>query len=276
MNGTARVSLGEIDLVVYDHGSETSSRPPILFVHGFPLDSTMWQSQLDAFSLTHRVIAPDLRGFGKSTVTDGVVSMRQMADDLNALLDALEVKQPVVVCGLSMGGYVAFEFLRQYAPRVRALILCDTRSAADTPEAAANRHKTAAVALSHGASPVAEGMLLKLIAPASLKGQPRVVEALNRMMVATDPRAMAAALRGMAARADSTPLLSLIRVPTLVIVGEHDAITPVAEMQQMAAEITNARFVKIPNAGHMAPMENPAAVNAAMGEFLAQLGTQKP
>jgi len=271
MNGTARVSLGEIALNVYDHGGETSSRPPILLVHGFPLDHTMWQAQLDVYSPTHRVIAPDLRGFGNSTVTDGVVSMRQMADDLNALLEALEVKQSVVLCGLSMGGYVAFEFLRHYAPRVRALILCDTRSAADTPEAAANRHKTAAVALSHGALPVAEGMLPKLIAPASLTGKPHVVEALNRMMRATDPRGMAAALRGMAARADSTPLLASSRVPTLVIVGEHDAITSVAEMQQMAAGFPDARFVKIPDAGHMAPMESPTAVNAAMGEFLGKI-----
>jgi pimeloyl-ACP methyl ester carboxylesterase len=277
MTDTARVSLGEIELGVYDQGGrDTPARPPILFVHGFPLDHTMWQSQFDAFSPNFRVIAPDLRGFGKSTVTDGVVSMRQMADDLAALLDVLAIRRPVVLCGLSMGGYVAFEFLRTYGPRVRALILCDTRSAADTPEAAANRHKTAEVALSHGASPVAEGMLPKLIAPASLAGQPRVVESLKRMMRTTDPRAMAAALRGMAARADSTPLLTSIRVPTLVLVGQHDAISSLAEMRQMAARIPNARCVVIPDAGHMSPMENPSAVNAAIREFLDAVEAAKP
>ncbi len=119
-------------------------------------------------------------------------------------------------------------------------------------------------------------MLPRLIAPASRAGQPHVVEALKKTMLATDPRAMAAALRGMAARADSTPRLASIRVPTLALVGQHDAISPAAEMRQMAAAIPQARFVVIPDAGHMSPMENPAAVNAAIAEFLAKIESQEP
>ena len=277
MNDTTQITVGGSELAVYDRGSNNSGGgSPIVFVHGFPLDHTMWRAQLEAFAPTHRVIAPDLRGFGESPVRDGIATMEQMADDLVALLDALSVRQPVVLCGLSMGGYVAIEFLRKYAPRVRALILCDTRSAADTPETAANRHKTAELALSQGAAPVAEAMLPRLAAPDARARQRTVVESLKQTMLATDPRTIAAALRGMAARSDSTPRLASIRVPTLVVVGQYDAITPVAEMRQMAKAIPHARFVVIPDAGHMAPMENPAAVNQAIAALLAELSSPSP
>ena len=118
---------------VFDEGAG----PAILFIHGFPLDHRMWQGQFDALSANNRLIAPDLRGFGRSSVTDGTVTMEQHADDLAVMLDRLGVRQPVCLCGLSMGGYIAFQFLRKYSAQVRSLVLCDTRSVADTPEAAA-------------------------------------------------------------------------------------------------------------------------------------------
>jgi pimeloyl-ACP methyl ester carboxylesterase len=232
----------------------------------------MWRSQIDAFRDTHRVIAPDLRGFGQSAVTEGTVTMEQFADDLAALLDALGVKEPVVLCGLSMGGYVAFQFFRKYRSRVRGLILCDTRAIPDTPEGAAGRRKLAATLVEKGSRAAFEAMQPKLFAAATPERRPTVVDEVRQMILNTSPQGMAAALRGMAERPDSTRLLPAIDVPTLVMVGDEDRISPPDEMRQIAAAIPSAWFVEVSDAGHMAPMENPAAVNAAMTQFLKTVG----
>ncbi len=242
---------------------------PLLLVHGFPLDHTMWQTQIDAFSGTHRVIAPDLRGFGASSVTSGTVSMEQFADDLAALLDAMQIEGPVTYCGLSMGGYIGWQFFRRHRARVEQLILCDTKAAADTAEAAEGRRKLAEKVLQEGAGVVAEGMLPKLFAKAAATEQPHVVQSTREVMLRTDPQGIAAALRGMAQRPDSTSLLSTIDVPTLVIVGQEDAIATPSEMRTIAAAIPQARFVEVPAAGHMAPLERPALVNETIAEFLS-------
>lgn len=244
---------------------------PLLFVHGFPLDHTMWRPQIDAFGDSHRVIAPDLCGFGASDATDGTVTMEHFADDLIAVLDALAIDEPVVYCGLSMGGYVAWQFLEKYPDRTAALVLCDTRAAADSPEARENRRKMARLAIDTGSKSVAGPMVAKLFAPSTYDRQPEIVEATRRVMSATDPVGVAAALRGMAARPDMTDLLPRISVPTRLIVGEHDVITPPEEMESMARLIPGAHLVRIADAGHMTPLENPAAVNQAILEFLAGL-----
>jgi len=244
---------------------------PLMFVHGFPLDHSMWRSQIDAFAESHRVIAVDLCGFGASDAADGTVTMEQFADDLVAMLDVMAIDDPVVFCGLSMGGYIAWQFLSRYPDRTAALILCDTRAAADSPEAKENRRKMARLALDAGSKAVAAPMLAKLFAPSTYEQQPEIVEATRRVMAATDPIGVAAALRGMATRPDMTEMLPRISVPTLLVVGEHDVITPPEEMESMARSIPGAKLVRIPDAGHMAPLENPAAVNQVIGEFLAGL-----
>lgn len=273
---------------------------PLLLVHGFPLDHTMWAEQIDAFSKQYRVIAPDLRGFGgekgdKSNLRKAPsgpsqkiglipffaaggkdnasprVTMEQFADDLAALLDALEIREPVVLCGLSMGGYIAFHFCRKYAARLRGLILCDTRVVADSPEGAAARRVMADRVIAEGPTPLVEAMLPRLFAEATRRQRPEVIEGLRRVMMATSPQAIAAAAIGMAERPDMTAVLSQIQCPTLVVVGQEDASAPPAEMQGIAQAIPGARFVEIPDAGHMSPVENPAAVNAAIIEFLATL-----
>ncbi len=195
--------------------------------------------------------------------------MAQMADDLAGILDVLNIRQSVCLCGLSMGGYVAFEFLRRHRDRVRSLILCDTRSVADTPEAAAGRHQMADRVLAEGAGVMAEAMLSKLLGPRTASEQPLVAEAVREMILATDPRGIAAALRGMAERADSTDLLPTINVRTLVLVGQDDAISPPGEMRKLAESIPQAQFTVVPDAGHMAPLENPAFVNGSIAAFLA-------
>lgn len=248
---------------------------PLLLVHGFPLDHSMWTGQIDALpgqGLTGcRVIAPDLRGFGRSRVGDDKVTMDQFADDLAALVDGLAIREPVVFCGLSMGGYIAFQFWRKYASRLRGLILCDTRAAADTPEVVAGRHSMAERVLAEGPAPLVDTMLPKLFAETTRRQRSSVVERLRSVMMANDPRGIAAAARGMAERPDMTSALGQIRCPTLVIVGQSDVISTPTEMRGIAEAIPGATFVEIPAAGHMSPLENAIAVDAAIVEFLSTL-----
>ncbi|MDA0836061.1 MAG: alpha/beta fold hydrolase [Planctomycetota bacterium] len=242
---------------------------PILFVHGFPLDHTMWEAQLESLSRTHRVIAPDLRGFGKNAVVEGTVTMEQFADDLAAILDALSVTEPVAFCGLSMGGYIGWQFFRRHLTRLSSLILIDTVAKADSEEGAAQRHKTAETVLAQGAEVMAKVMPAKLFAEGTLKHKPAIVERIKHVICSTAPSSIAAALRGMAVRSDSTPLLTDIDVPTLVICGAEDQITPPEEMRKMATAIDEAEYAEVANAGHMTPMEQPEAVTAAIRQFLA-------
>jgi 3-oxoadipate enol-lactonase len=258
------VQVGDIRLHVVERGRGR----PLLLAHGYPLDHSMWCGQLDGLSDSCRVIAPELRGFGASGVTPGTATMGQMADDLAQLLEALTITEPVSFCGLSMGGYVAWQFALRHRSRLAKLILCDTRAAADSPEAATGRRKTAERVLAEGAGVAADALIPKLFAPATYQEQPQIVEATRQVILRTKPEGIAAALRGMADRPDVTSRLREIDLPTLLIGGQHDGISPPAEMRQIAAQMPNARFVEIAAAGHMAPLEQPRAVNAAITEFL--------
>ena len=253
------------------HVQRLGEGPVLLLVHGFPLDHTMWQGQIADLSQSFCVIAPDLRGFGQSPVTHGEVTMDQMAGDLAELLDRLNIHQPICLCGLSMGGYVAWQFWSRFAPRLSRLILCDTRAAADTVEVARGRLLMAQTVENEGPAQVAEIMLPKLFSPTAFAEQPQLVEQTRDVILRTSPHGIAAAQRGMAQRPDMTGRLSQIDVPTLVVCGQYDVISPPSEMQQLAQAMPRARYVEIPCAGHMAPLEQPAAVNAAIGEFLASV-----
>jgi len=247
---------------------EEGRGPPVLLVHGFPLDLTMWDAQVEALAPSHRVIAPDLRGFGGSVVTPGKVTMSRMADDLAALLDALGVTEPITYAGFSMGGYVGWPFLRSHRRRVARLVLCDTRAVGDTSEAAKGRLAMADKVEAEGAAVAADAMLPKLLAPGRAERDPALARRVREMILATDPRGIAAAQRGMAERADARADLPALGLPALVVVGEHDAISTRGEMSALAAEIPGARFVQVAGAGHTSPMEEPAAVTAALLEFL--------
>jgi pimeloyl-ACP methyl ester carboxylesterase len=240
-----------------------------MLLHGFPLSREMWREQLSGLGSLYRVIAPDLRGHGDSPAPEGVYTMDEMGDDVVELLDTLHITEPVVLGGLSMGGYVALSLVARYPKRFRALILMDTRAGADTPEAAANRESTARSVLAAGsATPVVDAMLPRLFAPINLEQRPERVEPMMAVMEKTSPRGIAGALRGMAIRPDRRAELPGIRVPTLVLVGEQDAITPPAEARAMAEAISGARLEVIPDAGHMAPYENFCAANAVILQFL--------
>jgi 3-oxoadipate enol-lactonase len=248
---------------------------PIVLVHGFPLDHTMWNSQIEALADRARVIAPDLRGFGQSPL--GVVdpqrgiTMEQYADELVELLDTLSIREPVILAGFSMGGYIAWQFVRKYADRLRALIQCDTRALADSDDARAGRLKMAENVAAWGSSRVAEMMGPKLFSPRALETQPKLMAELRSVVSRTPLTAIAAAQFGMAARPDVSADLPAIRLRTLILVGELDAISPPAEMRAIADAIPDAAFAIIPNAGHMTTMENPAAVNEALVAFLTTI-----
>jgi pimeloyl-ACP methyl ester carboxylesterase len=228
----------------------------------------MWKYQLDALAEEARVIAPDLRGFGKSGVAAGTVTMERYADDLAALLEALNISQKVIFCGLSMGGYIAWQFWRRHPARVGKLILCDTRAIPDTADAAKTRLTTAERVETTGTQALAELMMGKLFAPDTVRERGDDVEAMRQVILSCPPQGAAAALRGMAERPDATALLRSISVPTEVIVGEHDAISPPDEMRGIADAIPQARFVEIAGAGHMSPLEKPDEVNAVIRALL--------
>jgi pimeloyl-ACP methyl ester carboxylesterase len=252
--------------------ADAGTGPVLLLVHGFPLDHTMWREQIEHFRGSRRVLAPDLRGFGSSDVTEGTVTMRQFAADLGSLLDALRITEPIDFCGLSMGGYIAWPFFQHHRNRLRSLLLCDTRSAADSAEARETRLGLATKVLQRGPGFIAETMPEKLFARSTRDSKPDLVREVQDVIRGGDPRGIAAASRGMAERPDVTSLLPTIDLPTLVIVGEEDAISTRDEMRGIARVIPGAEFVAVSEAGHMAPLEQPAVVNEAIDRFLQRLG----
>jgi 3-oxoadipate enol-lactonase len=243
--------------------------PVVVLLHGFPLGRAMWSEQIAGIGSIYKVVAPDLRGHGDSPAPDGDYTIDEMGDDVIELLDVMGFDGPVVVGGLSMGGYVALSIVARYPERVRALMLMDTRAAADTPEAVRQREELAKTVLAAGdARPVVEAMTPRLFAKATLERRPERVAPLQDLMKRNTPRGLVGALRAMASRPDRRAELSAIRVPTLVMVGEQDVVTPPAEAQALADAIPGSRLEVIPEAGHLAPYENPAIANSVILGFL--------
>ena len=223
---------------------------PVVLLHGFPFNRTLWREQTEALRVRYTVVTVDLRGHGETpAIADAPAMMDEMAKDVAALLDELGLAAPVVLGGLSMGGYVALAFYRLFPERVRALLLADTRPQADTDEARLNREVTATRALREGMRTIADAMLPKLLAPATYAERPEIVARVGDMILRTDPQGAAAALRGMAVRRDQTQLLREIKCPTLIVVGSLDAITPPADAELMGREIHGSRVEVIEGAG---------------------------
>jgi len=262
---SVRVPVGGAALAVQVRGDGA----PILFVHGFPLDQSMWTHQLAGFSGWRR-IAPDLRGAGASGAPAGEYTMARYADDLVMVLDAVGAER-AVCCGLSMGGYVLFELMRRHPERVRALVLCDTKAEADTPQGKQGRDELAALAEREGMVPVGERLLPKLLGRTTQSRDPELVETVRAMVLRSPVTGVAGALRAMRDRPDSTALLGEIRVSTLVVGGAEDELTPPGVMRPMAQRIPGGRYVEVPSAGHLCPLERPDAVNEVLREFLTSL-----
>jgi pimeloyl-ACP methyl ester carboxylesterase len=249
---------------------EAGQGPPLVLLHAFPLHRGMWAGQREEFSRRCRVITPDFRGFGESQSAEEDSTMDAMADDLRGLLDALRLER-VILGGLSMGGYVSFAYSRRYPERVAALILADTRATPDTPDGRKQRQELATAAERHGSEVVAERMLTRLLAPATPDRRPDLVQQVREMILSNSPAALARALRGMAARPDSTPLLKSIKCPTLVLVGEEDILTPPSDSEALAKGIQYSKLERIRGAGHLSNLEQPGAFNRAISDFLASL-----
>ncbi len=257
------------------HVIDEGDGPAVLLIHGFPLDHTMWDAQRRALRDRYRVIIPDLPGFGRSDSATSPLTIPGLADDLALLLDAVGVAHPVTVCGLSMGGNIALSFVKQYAARMSGLVLCDMRSAGETPESQANRRKMAERVLTEGSTIAAEAMMPRLFGPKTNEQRPAVVDRIRNTILATSGRSIAAGQHALAERPDNTSWLGTITVPTLVIVGEHDIISPPVEMQATAAAIPGSEYVVVPGVGHMAPMEDSVTVNAALESFLARTAVRQ-
>jgi len=255
-----------IEMIYDDTGGDGAA---LVLLHGFPFDRSMWRGQVEAFGGEFRVVAPDLLG-SVETPHGEDVTMEAWAEDVAALLDELKLGR-VVLGGLSMGGYVAFEFFRKFPERVRALVLADTRPQADTEEGRRTREENARRVLKEGMGPLVESMLPKLLAAGTRERGGEVLERVRAMMLGTSPEGAAAALRAMAVRRDQTDLLPSINVPTLIIVGSEDAITPPADAEALGAKIGDSRLVVVEGAGHLSNVEQPEEFNRALVEFLRAL-----
>ncbi len=267
------VDVGGKKMILWERGPVDGM--PILLVHGFPLDHSMWSNQIDALDpggQRFRLLSPDLFGCGQSDAIKDETSMAQIADNLAAMLDQIGVDQKVVFCGLSMGGYVGWQFLQRHRWRVSHLVACNTRASGDTEEAKNGRERMAETVLRIGSQPIADAMMQSLFytspTPSGMNQDKRAM--INKVIGSTDRQTIAKLQMAMTARPDMNESLDQIDVATLVISGRHDTITPVEEMQAMANAIPDSTFVCIENAAHLTPLENGPAFNQAVREFLLQ------
>jgi len=260
-----RIRAGEIELAYDDAGGGM----PLVLIHGFPHHRALWEPQLRGLSSRCRCLTPDLRGFGESEVCPPF-TIDQYADDMAHLLDALGIER-AVIGGLSMGGYIAFAFWRRHRGRVLALILADTRGTPDTEEGRAKRRDLIASARARGSVAVADAMIAGMVGATTRERQPAVVAAVHAMLAGAPLEGVIGALEALAGRADSIPTLATIDVPTLIVVGEEDALTPPADSERLHAGIAGSILEIIPKAGHVSNVERPAAFNHLVGEFLERV-----
>lgn len=246
---------------------------PLVLVHGHPFDRSMWRPQVDVLSpVGWRVITPDLRGYGESTVVPGKTTLEMFARDIIRLLDHLETGE-VVFGGLSMGGQIVMELYRLFPSRALGLVLADTSPQAESPEGRMRRNDTADQLLQEGMAPYADAVLPKMVAPPNIGAMPSLAQHVLGMMRGTSPQGAAAALRGRAERPDYVEMLSEVAVPTLVVVGRHDEFTPVSDAQLMSERIPDATLAIIDGAAHMPNLERPAEFNQTLQDFLGSLGS---
>ncbi len=246
--------------------------PAVVLLHAFPFHSGMWEPQVEALADRHRVVVPDLKGFGGSDAPEDVsaYSMASYADEVAGLLGTLELEQ-VAVVGLSMGGYVAFSLLSRHRPLVSALVLADTRADPDSEQVLERRTNQQRTVREEGTAPVIEALLDTLLAEPTRRHRPEVVDRARRLMKDNPPAGFVGALEAMKSRPDASPQLGSIDVPTLVVVGEDDKPSPPEVAESMHEAIRGSRLAVLPEAGHLTNLEVPGPFNQAVGGFLDEL-----
>ncbi len=258
------MELDTVDLYYEEYGQRTARQLPVIFLHGFPFDHTIWEPLIPLLEQKARLVLPDLRGFGRSPVTEGTYTMRLLAEDIAHLMDRLEIEKAVLV-GHSMGGYACLAFAQAYPSRLMGLGLVATHAAADNPERRQSRYKLAESALHKGAKVVASKMVN------SLTPRKDLLKPINDLILQAHPTGIAGALRGMAERHDLTGELSNICVPAVVIMGKEDQLLNRENVETMAQMLPKGWLEEIPAAGHMLTMEDPQAVAAALEQMLSKV-----
>jgi pimeloyl-ACP methyl ester carboxylesterase len=260
------VQTNGIDTAYTDQGQ--GAGPAVVLIHGFPYNKSMWDDQVAALSGSNRVITYDLRGHGESGATSETYTMEMLAEDLHVLIEELSLGE-VALGGFSMGGYVALAFAEAYPEHIDKLMLLDTRHLPDSEQAAEGRENLAKQVEADGVEGVATGLPARMLTEATVSGRPEVAAKASDMIRAASPAGVAGAARGMAVRVDQSDLLPSIAVPTLIVVGEEDGITPPADAEAMAAAVYNSTLVKIPGASHLSNLDKPDEFNKALIDFLS-------
>jgi 3-oxoadipate enol-lactonase len=243
---------------------------PVLFIHGFPFDKSSWQPQMEFLQKTQRVIAYDIRGFGKSTGGNEIASINLFADDLIKLMDALQIKR-AIVCGLSMGGYILLNAVNRYPERFEGIILCDTQCLADSPAIKEKRIKSISRIKAGGLKNYADTFVINVFCSETLVSKRELVDKIKNIIISTSPLTIIQTLRALAERREMCLTLNGISIPALIMCGKEDAATMVAQAEYLSHNIANSTLHYIENAGHLSNLEQPDKFNQLMIDFISGL-----
>lgn len=268
------VSININDLTVSYTDEGPDDAPVIIFIHGFPFNKTMWTNQISVFSEIYRVVAYDVRGHGKSETGAADFSIELFVKDLIIAMDTLQIDK-AILCGLSMGGYIALNAIENYPERFDGLILCDTNCTADTQEVQEKRLNTIESIKQNGVEKFADELIGNLLAPQTLVNQNEVVAAVREMIVKTSPDSLYKTLTAFTWRSETCSKLHEIKVPVLIIVGKEDKITPPEAARLMHEKIHDSVLSIIEHAGHLSNLENPDQFNSQLSGFLASVNKNK-
>jgi len=255
----------ENNLLIVESGNKKNS--PILFIHGFPYDHQMWGKQVEFLQNSHYCISFDIRGLGNSSAGDGQYTLEILVDDLFSIIEELKLYKPIL-CGLSMGGYISLRAVERDQQKFGGLILCDTKSSPDDDTAKLKRANGIKQINTEGLAEFCEATIPNTFADSTLKEKKWLYEEILNRAITYDPIGVKGSLLAMISRTDTTSFLEKIAIPTLIICGEHDKLTPPLIMKEMHNKIKDSEFVVIPEAGHMSPVENPEEVNKTISKFL--------
>lgn len=256
--------------IIISYNDLGAGRIPIIFIHGFPFDKSTWQPQMDFLKATHRVIAYDIRGFGKSTLGDEKLSISLFADDLIKFMDMLQIPK-AIVCGLSMGGYILLNAVHRYPARFAGLVLADTQCAADLPESRLKRKHAIENIEANGLDEFVANFISSALSKSFLETNLEWPKKVESIMKSSSVEAVTQTLNAMAIRWETCSTLGGINVPTLILCGEEDAITPPAKSKYMNAEIANSELKIIESAGHLSNIEQPIQFNNYLHNFISAI-----